>query len=61
MDIPTLIELYGLPGLIIGGLAWWGRAERQERKEAQKQVFDLATSMKDTINDMARQIERSLS
>lgn len=22
MDISTLIELYGLPGLIIGGLGW---------------------------------------
>jgi hypothetical protein len=36
MDAYTLIELYGLPGLIIFGLGWAYLAERSERKEAQK-------------------------
>lgn len=36
IDIPQLIELYGLPGLIIGGLAWAYMAERKERIKAQE-------------------------
>lgn len=36
MDISTLIELYGLPGLIIGGLGWAYLSERKERSESQR-------------------------
>ena len=35
IDIPQLVELYGLPGLVIGGLGWAYLAERRERRETQ--------------------------
>lgn len=40
MELTTLIELYGPPGVIIFALGWAYLAERTERKEAQKAQFD---------------------
>lgn len=53
MDVQTLVELYGLPGLIIAGLVWWGRMERQERIQER----DSYRSRIDQLIDEASQRE----
>jgi len=45
MSPQELVELYGLPGLVIFGLSWAYIAERKERKEAQKSVVDTLTQV----------------
>lgn len=61
MDISTLIELYGLPGLIIGGLGWAYLAERSERKDTQeKRISESREHSKElyetiqTVRDLRR-------
>lgn len=51
-DIPSLIELYGLPGLIIGYLIWENRALRgdnkdlnKELRETMREVFPVVTTL----------------
>lgn len=45
MELTTLIELYGAPGVIIFGVGWAYLAERKERKEAQQAMFDTLSQV----------------
>ena len=58
MELAPILLEYGPLGVMVVGLAWYARAERAERKEAQKNNLELALSMKDAINELTRVIER---
>lgn len=60
MEISQLLELYGLPGLIIGGLAYAWRAERQERMAAQqseKALIERVFVALDTVGQALKLVE----
>ena len=40
MELTTLIEIYGAPGVIIFGLGWYALSERKERQAAQQTAFE---------------------
>lgn len=61
MDISTLIELYGLPGLIIGGLAWWGRSERTERREERDKFRQRIDSLIDASAQREVEVQVTLT
>ena len=56
MSIEQLIETYGPVGPIIGGLIWWGMAERKERIASQKAERTAFEKFTTAINDLTTAI-----
>lgn len=60
MDPSQLIELYGLPGLIIAGLVWWGMQERSDKNRHIDARFEDQKEHTAQIMENARTLDRAL-